>query len=49
VTTANDLHSIDVNQHAKYLGQRSCCSGQTHTHTHTVDWSLCQPTKVVCN
>jgi len=33
-----DLDSVKVNQHAKYLGQRSfsyCPDTDTHTHTHT--------------
>jgi len=41
LTLQRDLHSVKVNQHVKYLGQRSLrlkvsvCTPHTHTHTHT--------------
>ena len=44
-----DLDSVKKNQHAKYLGQRSCnlqvvvWSLDTHTHTHTGLIALARP------
>jgi len=37
LTLKLDLNTITMNQHAKYLGHRSCSSQHTHTHSRTLD------------